>query len=139
MSRRLPLAGLFALLLAAAAASPVAAESPAAPVPQRADPFTAPIVPIPDPEPKAAPEAERQTLPVLRMAVGEMEVVRLADRASTLLSTFPGIVTLGTEGDTLLFIFAERPGETQVLIADSNYQELFASTIIVEEPGAGQN
>lgn len=115
--------------------APAGPETPA--MPERGDPFTTPIVPIPDPEPTSAaadgPQVEQ--LPVLELAVGAMEIVRLPAPATTFISTFPGVVTLGSEQPGLLFIFAERPGETQVVVADSEYNQLFVSTIRVLPDG----
>ncbi|GAA0594894.1 pilus assembly protein N-terminal domain-containing protein [Caenispirillum bisanense] len=125
---------LPALMLSAAAAMAAdKAPSPAAPATERADPFTAPIVPIPDPEPGAA-EDDGDDLPVLEMTVGSMQLVRLGEVPTTTIDTFPGIVSVGVEPPDMLFIFAEKPGETQLIIADSNYVELFARTIVVTAP-----
>ncbi len=108
--------------------------SPAATATERADPFTAPIVPIPDPDPSTSEGQDADALPVLELTVGQMEIVRLGEVPVTTIDTFPGIVTVGVESPDMLFIFAEKPGETQLIIADGNYTELFAKTIIVTAP-----
>lgn len=66
------------------------------------------------------------------MTVGEMEVIRLPSPAGTIISLVPGVVTVGTQEPGMLFIFAETPGETKVVVADKSYNEMFASTIKVE-------
>lgn len=128
-----PLSSLtaIAVVLGLAAAAPAWAASQA--MPERGDPFQTPIVPIPDAPPAAEgdQQAKPEELPVMEMTVGEMELIHLPDEASTLIATFPGIVTLGTESPSMLFIFAEQPGETQVIAADGSYQEMFAATIRV--------
>lgn len=122
---------LVAALLTAAAPAYGEGAKPAA-GPERGDPFTTPIVPIPDPD-AATAAAKPDPLPVIEMRVGDMEIVRLGEVPSTTITTFPGIVTVGVEPPDMLFIFAEAPGETQLIVADSNYGELFAKTIMVTE------
>lgn len=120
-----------ALLVAALSAQPALAEQKAAP--DRGDPFTTPIVPIPDPAPAQPADPAFEPLPVLEMQVGEMEIVRLGEVPSTTITTFPGIVSVGVEPPDMLFIFAEAPGETQIVVADSQFGELYARTIVVTE------
>lgn len=131
-----PSALLAAVLLTAAPLQAMAEE----PEPiERGDPFATPIVPIPDPSPSAEDGAESvERLPVLEMTVGEMELIRLPQPAGAMISLVPGIVTIGTQEPGMLFIFAEQPGETKVVVADKAYNEMFASTIKVEpqDPGS---
>lgn len=122
------LLGLAAVLPAAARAADAAATGT-----ERGDPFTTPIVPIPDPAPDGNGNPAVEPLPVLEMTVGQMQIVRLGEVPSTTITTFPGVVTVGIEPPDMLFIFAEAPGETQLIVADSNYGELFAKTILVTE------
>ncbi|WP_404379708.1 pilus assembly protein N-terminal domain-containing protein [Caenispirillum salinarum] len=126
----------LAAVVMAAAPLPAAAEVPEQP--ERGDPFTTPLIVIPEPETDgdAAPrQAER--LPVMEMTVGDMEVIRLPQPAGTIISLVPGVVTVGTQEPGMLFIFAEQPGETKVVVADEGYNEMFASTIKVEPPEPG--
>ncbi|EKV32902.1 hypothetical protein C882_1740 [Caenispirillum salinarum AK4] len=114
------------------AAAPLSAAANGVEQPERGDPFTTPVVPIPDPAPGAEGDAQAaERLPVMEMTVGDMEVIRLPQPAGTIISLVPGVVTVGTQEPGMLFIFAEQPGETKVVVADEGYNEMFASTIKV--------
>jgi Flp pilus assembly secretin CpaC len=130
--RVFPPTALFVVAGLVAVSSVAGAEGTAQP--ERGDPFTVPVVPIPDPQQPGA-AAPPQRLPVMEMTVGDMELIRLPQPAGTIISLVPGVVTVGTQEPGMLFIFAETPGETKIVVADEAYNEMFASTIKVSEPG----
>ncbi|WP_176787531.1 pilus assembly protein N-terminal domain-containing protein [Roseospirillum parvum] len=70
----------------------------------------------------------------LRIEVGKLEILRLRQPAGTVIATNPGIIDVAVEKPTLVFLFGAQPGETELLIMNGDYEEIYHTTVVVVRP-----
>lgn len=122
------------LLLAIAPVMAGAADDPA----KLLDKRPAPEYMLPS---ERAAEAEKKPEVVLpdepalvRLAVGQMDVLRLPAEGVTIISSHPEIAEMHLEGGTMLFVIGRELGETTVVVADGTLAPIWHAKVQIVRP-----